>query len=207
MIVHEGQEANHRLLIIRDITERIQAQKQDFALALEKERVKLLTSFIQNAAHEFRTPLSIIGAGVYLVARIEDADQRKNKSDQVGLQVQRISNLVDMLLMMAKLESNQPLQPLQLDLSNMIAELCEDALFRYGSTPALECITPPDLPPVIGEPDNLSNALQQLIDNAYRFTPEEGTITIEIGYSSDTVWVESARHRARDCRRYLASYL
>jgi signal transduction histidine kinase len=46
------------------------------------------------------------------------------------------------------------------------------------------------LPPIIGDPDYLSEALEQIIDNAYRHTPADGQVCISTGFDEGQVWVK-----------------
>lgn len=68
----------HIQSVVRDISERKRTQQNELELALEKERTRVLTTFVQDASHEFRTPLSIINTAAYVMARLPDADQRQN---------------------------------------------------------------------------------------------------------------------------------
>ncbi|NJL56353.1 HAMP domain-containing histidine kinase, partial [bacterium] len=52
-------------------------------MALEKDVRSLLTTFIQHAAHEFRTPLSAISSSSYLMLRTRSEDQRERKAGQI----------------------------------------------------------------------------------------------------------------------------
>ncbi|MBK8022355.1 MAG: PAS domain-containing protein [Chloroflexi bacterium] len=73
------------LVRVSDITEQKQAQQREFELALERERVSILSSFIRDASHEFRTPLSIMRIGLYLLTRTDDAAQRQEKPSRSTL--------------------------------------------------------------------------------------------------------------------------
>ena len=170
-----------------DITRRIEAQEQALALALERERVQLLTTFIQNAAHEFRTPLTTISSAAHLLMRSTDPDYRANKAAQVEQQIERITGLVDMLLMMVKLEKGDAMAFYPLDLLHMLERVCADMRATYGSQPAIHCALPAALPPVNGHDEYLAYALRQVIDNACRFTPPEGRITVTAENRGDAV--------------------
>ena len=177
--------------IHQDITEHKLAEQRAFELALEKERLQLLMAFIQDAAHEFRTPLSNIAINIYLMQRLDDVQRRIEKAQQTEAQIQRIVRLVDMLLMMARLDSNSLPPHMPLSVEPIIEAICYDARSTYGDQPQLYCIAPHQpLPPVQGDAEYLTEALRQIIDNAYRFTPPDGAITIRSGVTGDEVWVE-----------------
>lgn len=104
-LVNDVGEAVEIQAVGRDITEQKEAQQRKFALALEKERVRLLSSFIQNAAHEFRTPLAVIGTTAYLVASLEDPKQRQDRVNLINEQIRQMAKLLDMLLLMTRLNN------------------------------------------------------------------------------------------------------
>ncbi len=159
-----------------DITEIRKAQQQEFQTALERERIKLLTQFVQNAAHEFRTPLGIINTTAYLMAHIEDADQRAARQKQIEREVHRITNLIDMVLLLVKLES-QPLElGTQIDFHSFLRSICA-SVFSVD-TPALCIEIPDDKVTVRGDLAYLTEAFRQILDNARRFTPPHGSVTV-----------------------------
>ena len=60
-----------KLIVLRDVTERLTAEKIAFETAIEQQRLQLLSQFIRNISHEFKTPLSIINTSLYLMGKIE----------------------------------------------------------------------------------------------------------------------------------------
>lgn len=62
-----------KVYVLRDITDRRRAAQQSFELAVERERVHVLELFIQDASHDFRTPISIILTSAYLMDKFSDA--------------------------------------------------------------------------------------------------------------------------------------
>jgi signal transduction histidine kinase len=50
-----------------EIAERQQAEQKALQVSIERERIRLLSDFIRDASHEFRTPLSIINTKVHLL--------------------------------------------------------------------------------------------------------------------------------------------
>ncbi|MBK9233836.1 MAG: PAS domain S-box protein [Anaerolineae bacterium] len=91
---------------IQDITERKQAEQRAFELALERERIALLSAFVQNASHEFRTPLTIMQTNLYLLERLTDPLKRQQKRAQIEQQIVGITRLVDMLAEVVRLDSH-----------------------------------------------------------------------------------------------------
>ena len=168
----------YKLCVLRDITERKRAEQHAVELALEKERVRLLTRFIQDTAHEFKTPLTSINTGLYLITRSDDGERRKRKAREVENYVQRMQDLVDKLLLMVKLEGEPVLASRQVNMQMLISMACERAQARDFNGPELMVELQPLLPSIYGNAGHLSTMLDELLQNAYRFTPAEGRITI-----------------------------
>jgi len=174
----------------QDITDQKLAQERELELKLEQERRHLLTTFFQNAAHEFRTPLATINSGIYLMSRSDDPDRRAQKAEQIEMQVKRITRLVDSLLLMTRLESNGTLATDQVDIASILQSVCAAAEKTCARVHQLTCDTAPDLPSILGDADYLSDAFQQIIDNACRFTPEGGKIEVQARSVDDHIWIE-----------------
>lgn len=178
------------LSIVRDITDLKQMQKREFELTLERERIQILTTFIQNATHEFRTPLSTIGTSVYLMTRSDDPERRQQKAAQVQEEIERITTLVDSLVFMAKLEGNAFEAHQPLDLSALLQSICQTAQARNTNGPDIRCEIVTPLPHIMGNVEGLEHALHELVDNALRHTAPEGNVTIATGATDDIVWCE-----------------
>ncbi len=178
--------------VSRDITERRRAQQQELQTRMEQARVQLLTTFIQNATHEFRTPLAVINTNTYLMTRIDNVEQRQQKADQITAQVQYISNLVDRLMAVATLESAPSLMGAKVDLNGIVDAVCRRTSYLEPPTPRVSTRLQENLPGVLGNPHYLADALSQLIENAIRYTPEDGQITVVTGTDPEagTVWIE-----------------
>jgi PAS domain S-box-containing protein len=174
----------------QDITEHMVAQQREMELALEKERFKLLARFIRYAAHEFRTPLATIETSAYLMSRADEADRRKTKLEQIQKQIEHLAHLIDMLLMMVRLETTVLRSPPMLDINEAVDVACDELAARYSQHVPLRRETVKPLPQIAGDADLLTEMLRQLIDNAYRYTPDDGTITLKTGTEDGHVWIE-----------------
>jgi len=178
---------------LRDISERKLAHQREFEMALEKERTQLLKEFIQHAAHEFRTPLSIIRTGTYIAGRTQSPDQRQNKLRQIDEEVGRITKLIDSMLLMTKLETNGLERLEAISLPQLIEEADRRAKRHYPNRGAITVQLPPDLPTLLGDESCLTDALYELLDNAYRFSPVHGAISLT-GYMNGQQLVLDVRN-------------
>jgi signal transduction histidine kinase len=137
--------------------------------ALDAER-----RFIANAAHEIRTPLSI------LTARIDRLPPDENRGI-LAADANRLNRLVAQLLDAARLDADTIKPDKVFDLRevvvNAVAELAPLAI-RAGREIAIG--EEPNLVMVRGDPNALALAIQNLIDNALKHTPEGTPIEVEL---------------------------
>lgn len=153
------------------------AEDQTELLALERARQEFLT----NVSHELRTPLSSIKLMLETVVESADQEAQQLFLPQALGQVDRLATLVQRLLEQARVESG--------DLVLTIAEMDMEEIARpivasfqpqaAAKNVNLELRT---LRPAIIEADEhrLSQVLVNLIDNALRYTPDGGTVTVTL---------------------------
>jgi len=175
-----------------DITERKLADQRQMELILEKERINMLTRFIRDAAHEFRTPLSVINSAAYLLTRSDKEIVRQSKANVIEQQIKRVTRLLDGLMLLVRLESSEQMLMKPVNLDTLLATECKFVRDNSDNHPTIRCMQPPEIPVLQGDPHLLSEAFRQILDNAMRFTPAEGTVTITGGREEDTVWIEVA---------------
>ena len=167
------------------------AEKMEKELALEHERMRILSEFIMSASHEFRTPLAVMKTSLYLLGRSTDADKRQQFTERIESQISNVARLVDDLVTMARLDGTDHfvMQPVQLhqvfseletSLQAAIAEQGHSLILKLDNT----------LPEIPGDEVELFHAFQKLLDNAIRYTPTGGTITLSTYYDNQYVYVE-----------------
>ncbi len=186
-IIRDVDNKPHQLVVIlRDVTERKLAEAQALALAVEQERVKLLTGFIQNASHEFRTPLSVINSGTYLLTRADDRAKREVYAGSITEQVSLITRLVEMLTQIASLDSGAPLTFAPVDL----VVLARDSMSRaqpeaQKSDIVLSLRTGLSATLPVLDAEKIRVALNHLLDNAIRYTLPGGKVDLHL-YNRDS---------------------
>lgn len=156
-----------------------QAYRQAYELAVERQHVQILTQFIQDSSHEFRTPLSVISTSIYLMTRTNDDAKRAAHAAQANIQITRITRLLDHLQTMADLDSNIPFEYIPLNVNVLLREIVTDVAAgakQRGLTVETAYASP--LPPVTADAERLRQAFEHIIDNALRFTADGGSIWI-----------------------------
>lgn len=162
-----------------DITERQQMEEQKMRITLEQERIKLLTSFIQDVSHEFRTPLSVINSSVYFLRHQTDPDKREMRLQRIEQQVWRVTRLVDSLLLMSRLDTGEAITLEAIALSDIL----DHALQSHQAHITTRSLTiqrdmPQPSPVMMADQDWLPIAFKEVLGNAVRYSDREGTIDI-----------------------------
>lgn len=180
----------HIQSVVRDISERKHTQQRELELTLEKERTQMLTTFIRNASHEFRTPLSIIETTSFVMARLQDAEERLQRVAIVHGQIKRLAKLINSLLIITRLESEPILDMQPVHLDTLLESIHRRLKAHYGSSLIFQITPPTKIPTVLGDPQELKEALWEIVDNACRFSPDDGVITAVTGTTDQYVWLD-----------------
>ena len=177
--------------ISHDITHRKLKEEQALELARERERVKMMTSFTKDAAHDFRTPLSTISTSVYLLLKSTDADQRERHGQNIEEAVKRLTRLLDGLTTMTQLDSLNELDMHVVDVN----ELVESVVNSISTGESRAMLSPTlDLDNTIqwvcGAAYELRQTIHNLIDNAVQYTPLDGSVVIRTFQEGEQVVLE-----------------
>lgn len=137
--------------------------------------------FIADAAHELRTPLTAIKLRSQIMRQSAVPAEWNESLAQLESAIERASHLIDQLLRMARLESGvqpQPFEPVRLDelAKRVVAEFSDQADTRQIDLG----ITHSETVSVRGQADNLRIMLNNLVDNALRYTPKGGQVDIAV---------------------------
>ena len=179
----------HIQSVVRDLTDRKQTQQNEMELALEKERTQVLTTFVHDASHEFRTPLSIINTTAFVMARLEDSNKRFERAALIQEQVKRIVKLTEMLLLITQLEGSPLQETVPVDIGFIFSLVCQRLQRNDAEEPEVQFANAADLPLVLGNVEELTEAFRQILENAYHFSPQGGVITAVTGYDESQVWL------------------
>jgi len=148
-----------------------------------KKLERIRTDFVANVTHEIRTPLTaVIGYLETLQSgTIDNAEDTQRFIDIMLKQAQRLNRLVEDLMTISKIELgeiNFRFEDVFLpDIIGSVLPLVEAK--AAVKNVCIENHTPEKVPPIKGDRDRLSQILVNVLDNAVKFTPEGGQITID----------------------------
>ncbi|MBO4378993.1 MAG: HAMP domain-containing protein [Clostridia bacterium] len=161
--------ADGALAVMRDVTE---------AERLERTR----RDYVANVSHELRTPLSSM-RGLTEALRdglVEKEEERQRYYGMLLNEVLRLSRLVNDLLELSSLQANPAaFETEEVELMEILYELhgrMQPLTKKKGLNLVLDAEE--DLPTVITNEDRLQQILTVFLDNAVKFTPEGGTVTL-----------------------------
>lgn len=141
---------------------------------------ELATRFSADASHQLKTPVAILRAGLDHLSRATELnDAQVAEVAMLRQQTRRLTSLIEDLLLLAQADAGRMfLEKQEIDLKNLIQAACDDLHVQVASK---EISIEEDLPeslPIRADRRLLAMVLQNLTENAGKYTPDGGTIRI-----------------------------
>lgn len=162
-----------------------------YDLTAIKRTEQMRSDFIANASHELRTPLSVL-SGCIDTLRGSARDDPDAQAEFLGLMqghAERMTRLVEDLLALSRIELNEHTLPVEnTDIGLLAAGVAESLAFTAKARNieiALDIAA--DLPTVTGDRIELSQALQNLVDNAIKYAAPDSTIKVTARLANDGI--------------------
>ncbi len=143
------------------------------------DRLRTLTA---DAAHELRTPISIIrGRAELAVGRDRDAPAYATALRDIAAEAGRLGQRVDNLLMLARAEAgDRSWQRKRIFLDDLTDRAVEGTVVLGAQRGVSVSLGRFEETPIIGDPDLLGQMLTTLLDNAVKFTPSGGCVRVDV---------------------------
>ena len=154
--------------------------------------------FVANVSHELRTPLAVFQG--YVEHLLDTPDMRRKEQAEVFAVLdrhsKRLTALVEDLLVLARMESQpEELSREEIEVPSFLAEMARDFELRAEKKGVkLRVEVPADIAPLNADRLRMEQVFTNLTDNALKFTPEGGTVTLGAATSgSETLlWVSDS---------------
>ena len=175
-------------------------------------------TFVADAGHELRTPLTVLRGELELARRPGRSPVQLAATVEVAAeQTERLIRLAEDLLVLAR-DENEPARFVHFDLAAVADAARTAALAGLPDRPVRITVEAPDAPVVVsGDPGRIRRAVDNLVANALRFSPDGGEVRIEIadrggmaelavadqgpGFAADFLPVAFERFRRHDAAR------
>ena len=170
-------EIDHLNRLFLELASRVRGQMAELQRTDEMRR-----EFLANVSHDLRTPLTILQAHLETLTGKEGLSAQEQRAflGVAAMQCRRLVHLVQQLLEIAKLEALQvPIAPEPFQL----AELIQDVVMKFETSAERVQVTlaaeyPTEAPLVFADIGLIERALDNLIDNAIRYSPVGGRVVV-----------------------------
>jgi PAS domain S-box-containing protein len=153
-------------------------------LTEERSLETLRQDLVATVSHELRTPLAAI-YGAALTLRRGDIELEAQLSDKllevIAEEAARLAEIVNDLLLASQLDSGRlEVQIERCDPLEIASAEIDAARVRLPENVEIELLSPQALPPVTADPGQLRQVLSNLIDNAIKYSPDGGAVTVAL---------------------------
>ncbi|WP_232793833.1 hybrid sensor histidine kinase/response regulator transcription factor [Siphonobacter sp. SORGH_AS_0500] len=161
-------------------SQRLEQQRKEAEYLREFDRMKI--KFLTNLSHEFRTPISLIAGPAEKLLKLNMDESASNQLNLINRNARRLSNLVNQLLDFRKLEEQElklHLKPGQMvaflkDVVNSFNDLAIRKNIILSFSSEMEEAT------LYFDENKVERILFNLLSNAFKFTPEKGSIRVSL---------------------------
>ncbi|ENM5729633.1 sensor histidine kinase N-terminal domain-containing protein [Vibrio mimicus] len=145
--------------------------------------------FTRMAAHELKTPLTVLRLNAENALRSTNPEQLKHDLDRILKGIERTDRLIHQLLMLAKVESTQTLAKQPVDLAHVIKQVIGDlAPIAFKQDQQLSFSG--ESPRLWGDELLLGILFKNLLDNAIRYSGHASQIEVQLSYHDDEIEVQ-----------------
>jgi len=141
---------------------------------------QIKTAFLQTVSHEFKTALVGIQGFTELIRDTErlDLEEVKSFASDINRDAERLDHLVTEVMDLDRIETGRAILKLgSVDLNTLVAEEVHAARQKVDGVSIADTLDPA-LPVIAGDVEKLGQGVRTLLDNAIRYSPDGGRITV-----------------------------
>jgi signal transduction histidine kinase len=146
--------------------------------------------FVGDASHELRAPLTAIQGNLELLERHPEMSvtERHEALGEANREAKRLTQLVADLLALARADAGVPIRHENVELDRVVLDVFGEARHLvHGQQLSLDAIEPVQ---VVGDPDRLKQLALILVDNAIKYTPESGSVSVSLRRNDHAAMLE-----------------
>lgn len=147
-----------------------------------KQSFQTLREFTDNASHELRGPLTVIATSADAALRDaeRDPDHDRRRFQTIADGAKQMSRLTADLLLLAGADRSLERELFVVELSAMLRKLANEYRARFTER-GIALRSAVEVPAIVyGNPDQIERVVANLLENALRYTPAGGSVSIEI---------------------------
>ncbi len=167
--------AGLRLLLAQDVTQL-------------KKMERMRKDFVANVSHELRTPLTVLKGYLETLQDMDDGESPllTTSFQQMKGQTERMQHLVDDLLLLTRLETQQKKTEC-VNIPALLIQICKEAERLHGSVPNRIELTLEADAHIVGEEQELRSAFTNLLGNALKYSPEDSIVNVRWYRTKDDI--------------------
>ena len=183
--LEDGRVFNAHMTTIEDVGHAV--VMQDITHLKELDRIK--SEFVSVVSHDLRSPLTAILGYVELLPRVGPINEAQEEFiRRVRSNVHHITALIGDLLDLGRIEAGFDREMESYHLTRLIRDVVDGLRPSFEEKQlTLELALAPHVPPSIGSPLRLRQAIGNLVGNAIKYTPEGGTVLVETQLEANQV--------------------
>ncbi len=176
-------------MAIEDLRMRASELAEAYQKLAEQELAR--REFLTSVAHELRTPLMAAGGFLQLIQKgLITPDKMSGAINTVARNIGQITTLVNDILFLQEMDLILPkFQPVDMGIiAREVVDSYQEKAAANLLTLRLEIV--PKIPSTSGDPKTLERAISSLVDNAIKFSPNGGQVTVSVHEGNGTVVVD-----------------
>jgi len=158
-----------------------------------EQTFQLQEQFTSDVAHELRTPVAVVMAQCEYAEKNGSEEEYREVLDVVYRQSKRINNLITQLLKFSRLDQGRvQMQDEMLDLTEIVQSICEEQQEKAQDTVCIRL----NLKDAVstGDISLIAIVIQNLVENAVKFSRPQGEVEVETGEAENEVFVKVTDH-------------
>ncbi len=148
------------------------------------------TELSQNISHELRSPLARLRVALELAKR-QAGDL--SEFERIHTEAERLDKLIGQILSYTRMDSSPQIEPVQIDLADLIREVVENVNYECESDgiDGVSVTASFDASPTMrGYADALMSAVENIVRNAVRHSPPNSTVIVQLSQENATAIIE-----------------
>lgn len=183
---------NINLVLERQVSERTCELQQSMEAAETANLAK--SRFLSVVAHEFHTPLGLLAINVDILDRYWDrlsTAERLERHQQIRNAARQMSQMVDSVLVLNRQDSSKfPVVAVPLDVATFSSNTAAEVHTVWGKGHDFHLSISPDCGTIISDETLYRRLLENLLTNAFRFTPPGKSVSLTIYRTTDNLLIE-----------------